>query len=385
MQDDVLTALEKNLSLFFSGDDYLNHLLDSLNQAKKFVIVEAYIFAYDGFGENFVEVLNGLANRGVSVWILVDGVGSYFYISRLTEKFQNPLIAFRIYNPVGIGRRPWTWIDVPQWMTLTRTINKRDHRKLIIIDGEKSYLGSANLTAVHFQKYFKEHAWRDTCLCLDGQDPRDLIRSFLKIWDKSYPSTREKSSLHSLYDRGKLNNKGTFRFNFSLRQRVRNSNELHRRIRRAKKRVLITTPYFLPRFRLVRHLRQASLRGVEVILLLPEMNDVPLVKWASRCFYGPLLQRGVRIFEFQPRVLHAKSLVVDNWVKLGSSNLNQRSLLHDLELELAADLPSVAQKLADQFIIDLKSSREFTKQDWKNMGIFEKLRNRLALLVKYWM
>src|SRR5262249_42941598 len=119
-------------------------------------------------------------------------------------------------------------------------------------------------------------------------------------------------------------------------------------------------------------------------ILLPKKSDIFLMTWATAAFYQKLLKAGVRIFEYLPSMLHAKSLILDNWFLVGSSNLNHRSLLHDLEIDIVVQSVAAQQQLEQQFYVDLNNCREVDWHSWQQRGRWKRFFGRLALYLKYW-
>jgi len=147
---------------------------------------------------------------------------------------------------------------------------------------------------------------------------------------------------------------------------------------------LITNAYFIPRRSVLRALKKAAQRGVEVALVLPALTDVPIVQWASRSLYYRLLKAKVRIFEYQPSVLHAKTVIIDNWATVGSHNLNHRSMIHDYEVEAVLTDNQSLNELVNQWQIDVKSSQEITLESLGKFPWWTRWISRLAYWFRYW-
>jgi cardiolipin synthase len=117
----------------------------------------------------------------------------------------------------------------------------------------------------------------------------------------------------------------------------------------------------------------------------PEKPDVGIMRWAAGAFYGTLLKSLARVFEYKPSVLHAKIMIIDDWVTVGSSNMNQRSLIHDLEVDAVMTLPESKKEIYSQFLLDLDSSQEITYKSWATWPWWQKMFSQIALILKYWM
>ncbi|GAH09354.1 unnamed protein product, partial [marine sediment metagenome] len=154
---------------------------------------------------------------------------------------------------------------------------------------------------------------------------------------------------------------------------------------RCKQRIWITNAYFVPDNVLLKRLRDAANNGIDVRILLPKKSDVMVMPWASSTFYYRLLKSGVKIFEYLPSMLHAKSLIIDNWALIGSSNLNHRSLLHDLEADIMLKSTESIKQLESDFLNDLTQSREVELDSWHIIRpLRQRLVGRMVLYMKYW-
>ncbi|EKD92201.1 MAG: hypothetical protein ACD_29C00121G0001, partial [uncultured bacterium] len=159
---------------------------------------------------------------------------------------------------------------------------------------------------------------------------------------------------------------------------------LLRRMRLCQQRIWITNAYFVPDNFLLKSLKEAAKNGVDVRILLPQKTNVAIVEWASSTFYYELLKAGIKIYEYLPSMLHAKSLILDDWMLIGSSNLNHRSLLHDLEADVTLFTEPAKKKVARLFLKDITQSRQLKLSNWKTARpIFQRWLGRLVLYIKY--
>ena len=152
---------------------------------------------------------------------------------------------------------------------------------------------------------------------------------------------------------------------------------------KAKERIWLTHAYFLPDNFLLKTLKMAAARGVDVKILLPKKSDVFIMPWASETFYRSLIESGVEIYEYLPSVLHAKILIIDDWVSIGSSNLNHRSLLHDLEVDVSLQTQQAKAQVCEQFCEDIKKSDQVSLCDWSQRPWYRRFLGQLVLYVKY--
>ena len=156
-------------------------------------------------------------------------------------------------------------------------------------------------------------------------------------------------------------------------------------IGQASHRVWITNAYFIPSAKFLRGLQHAARRGIDVRVMVPGHSDILFMPWAIAQFYGHLLKSDIRVFEYQAGVLHAKTLVVDHWVSVGSSNLNQRSLLHDLEVDVVLHEQKAVQEVEQQFLHDQLNAREIKLDDIRKFSPIKNILGRSVLLLRYWL
>jgi cardiolipin synthase len=249
-------------------------------------------------------------------------------------------------------------------------LNRRNHRKSCVIDGKTGFLGGMNITA-------RQLVWRDTSVKLEGEGLSRLSAAFEHAWNQ------RRSPL--LGARPGAVSSGAVRLNVTRKQRKAAFKDLVRRVLHAKRRIWITNPYFIPDLSLIRALRFAAWAGIDVRLLFPSRSDVWGIQWAIRSFYFILLSAKVRIFEYTPSVLHAKIAMIDDWVLVGSSNLNHRSLLHDLEVDAVLSSRESLLSLEEQFRSDLSTSLEVDARSWSRRGWVQKVMEKLALVFKRWL
>jgi cardiolipin synthase len=362
--------------VFHEGDRYFASLRKAIDEAKKTVDLETYIFDRDEVGERLLDHLARAARRGVRVRLLLDGFGCSQWSHAEAEALRERGIQTRFYHPL-----PWqTDRERLAWLRIRLArLNRRNHRKTCVVDSHVAYLGGMNVSARHSIEHAGSEAWRDTSVRIAGGHARGLSLAFEAAWSK--PGTfRLRWRFHRRL--GTLS--GSIRLNVTRAQRRAGQAELVHRILSAKRRVWITNPYFVPDFSLIRALRFAAWSGVQVRVLVPRKNDVFGMRWAARAFYGALLRAGVRIHEYVPSVLHAKIVLADAWARVGSSNLNSRSLLHDLEADVVLSEPASLRSLERRFEADLDASMKVDPVAWRGRSPFSRLLERLALVFRRW-
>jgi len=378
-----------SIQLYFNGDEYFRDVLTALANAKSEVFIESYIFNMDPIGLRILGRLKELSEQGVQVHLTVDGVGSFNWLPGLRDYCNTHHIGFRVYHPMPIRMqylKKISWKYLRRILFFLRRANKRNHRKIILIDGKVAFLGSLNIAQVHTKEFMGDQAWRDTGIRLEGPPLEFLRKSCQKVWSRSRFLGRTFFRLRSRHNQQlKQRPSQELRLNFTIRWRVSLLRDLNHRIRRAEKRVLITNAYFLPRKSILRSLRKAAEKGIYVGICVPAHGDVASVKWASRFLYFRLITAGIHIFEYEPRMMHAKTLIIDEWATVGSHNLNHRSLLHDLEVEaVLTDEISIGQ-LLQQWDQDIKLSHPITLGDLGKMSWYHRIFARFAYWFRFWL
>lgn len=375
---------ELSATIFFGGKAHFETMLNDIAAAKTSIDLETFIFQKDVLGIRVTEHLAAAAKRGVAVRVLVDGVGSPLWSTHFAKQLESVGAETQIYHPFPWQLWDWSrskvkWPFLLKWIYLLLKVNTRNHRKVCMIDHRIAYIGSFNISRCHLDAEDGGDHWRDTSIRLMNADFSELEKAFNCAWDHQPLTERLRAALRHVRQEPMI------RLNHIwLRRRILYKNLL-RRISRCKKRIWITNSYFVPDTILLKRLKEAASSGVDVRILLPTKSDVFMMPWASSTFYYSLLKSGVRIFEYLPSVLHAKSLLLDDWGLIGSSNLNHRSLLHDLEVDVNVSHPALIETLEKQFLLDLENSQEIPLSTWKSFRPYHhRLMGQLVLYLKYW-
>jgi cardiolipin synthase len=285
------------------------------------------------------------------VRLLLDTVGSYaFYISRLPEELQRSGIEVHFFNPIS------------PWRIANFTSNFfRTHKKLLVIDREIVHTGGVNIRD-------DLKLWRDCHVCLIGELAEEASFIFARMWRTVEQGKFLPFKKPSVYVKN-----FSFRTNSPhLRQRFI-YNELIEVIRNAKKYIYLTTPYFVPDIRLLRVLRLAAKRGVDVRLLLPLSSNHPVVDLAGQSFFTLLLKAGIKIYRYSDPMLHAKTAVIDReWATVGSFNLDSLSLLFNYELNVVSNSEDFAFELQEFFMKDLQHAHQVLAGEWYKRSFLHK-------------
>lgn len=377
----------KSEHVLIDGDQYFDSLFDEWSRADRTIDFETYIFDDDGIGRDVVRELGKAAARGVRVRLLVDGIGaSGWWQTRGVELAANENIEVRVYHPL-LTTQLWRrlMIDIgfirperkPKRSLVLRRLNRRNHRKVSIIDGQIGFVGSVNVTNCHLRRFYGPKFWRDNCVRVEGPGTLELNNAFEHAWSRSQEvAAPRKLKIRFTFRRRVIPTSKPVSLNYTRRLRKQSRLRFVQSLERTKDRIWISNAYLAPPSNIIRQLRRAAARGVDVRVLVPVQSDVWFMPFIARAYYRALLKSGVRIFEYEPRFLHAKSMILDNEVIIGSSNLNRRSFLHDLEVDVRLDSPESVRKMSDQYLVDISESVE----------IFDRgtvVGSRLGLLLNY--
>jgi len=351
------------IHLFTEGDLLFDSMLAAIANAKHDVQMETYIFADDEVGRRFTGALSERANAGVQVRLLVDALGSMFQFYRsLGPELEQAGVQVRHFHR-------WYWREPLNY-------NRRDHRKLLVVDGEEAFLGGFNIHRQSSKRYFGAARWRDTHASFQGRLAQQAAALFDAFWrgEKHWlPSEDERVNSHLVPNQSR-----------ACRQRL--ACIYDDALDNAVEQVCLTTPYFVPDHRTQKALLSAVKRGVEVRLLVPHNSDVRLARWAANAVYSHLLDAGVKIFEYLPRMLHAKVAIVDGkWATLGTANLDYRSLFQNYELNLVSSDPDLCRRLQMQFEADLIEASAVCATRWRQRRWVPRLAELLGWSVRRWL
>ncbi len=351
--------IENNhVRLLRSGQEIFQAIFDSVTNAQHIIGIEFYIFKNDDTGKKLAELLKEKVKQGVQVYILYDHFGSLWTPIKFWRELKKAGIKLRVSHPI-------------KWSAPYQHIH-RDHKKLLVIDGEKAFTGGFNI-GDEYHVYFKKQkeAWRDTGIYLEGPIAATLLEMFKKSWRawKGKPITWEKKP-----EPAKQGVSVIPIFTNSAKGRKKLRKLFFYSISTAKETILLTNAYFAPSKRMLTLFEDAVKRGVKVKLLLPGKSDVVPVFYASRASYKKLLSAGVEIYDYQGRILHAKSAVFDScWSIIGSANLDFQSLRRNDESNVGVFDDDFAMQMTETFMEDLNHSVQIDEKTWLKRPLYEKV------------
>jgi len=337
--------------LLVDGGEIFPTMLANIRTAQSQIFLEMYLVESGALLDQFVSALADAVQRGVNVYVLFDGYGARGLSARDRQRIIRAGIHLAIYNPLRFGK-------------IRRNL-LRDHRKLLVVDVARAFVGGMGLADIFDIKINPQTFWHDVAVCIEGPVVADWSVVFCRNWrywakqDLSPPGMPDvdvagvPAGQAGRVVGGRL---GALSIHHFFLKRVRN----------AERRVWMMTAYFAPSHSLLRALRKAARRGVDVRLLLPGQKiDHPAVRYAGQRYYYSLLRAGVRIFEYQPRFLHAKVLLCDDWVSLGSSNVDRWNLRWNLEANQEIENSDFAARSRELFEADFADSEEHLLNTWQ--------------------
>ena len=325
------------------GKNFFPAMLEAIAGARVAVALEIYWMETGRLTERFIQAFTAAAGRGVQVYLLIDDFGSADLDPIDRRRLATAGVVLARYNPLGVRRG--------------RANLMRDHRKLLLIDGTTAFVGGTGLSDV----FDGDAGWRETMLRIEGECVGDWWNLFADTFNRWSVAPCQPPVVSPVGA-----TPGQMLPGRHKRRRPLMAQTLAA-IARARERVWLVTPYFLPPARLRRALARARRREVDVRVLVPapRMCDLPAVHAAGRRYYDPLLRRRLRLYEFQPRVLHQKVLLADDRVLVGSSNFDRWGLRWHLEADQAVSSASLAEAIASMLERDFRASRELTLADWR--------------------
>ncbi|HVS03312.1 MAG TPA: phospholipase D-like domain-containing protein, partial [Thermoanaerobaculia bacterium] len=360
-----------DLWLYCDGEETMQAMIDEVGRAEREVLVEAYIFTDDETGRRFFAALRDARRRGVEVKVLADAFGSFRTREAFWREMRDEGIEVRLFHRLF----PRLW-----WHPF------RDHRKVLAVDRRVAFTGGMNIANeyAHFTRSGRKlplNAMRDTHIRIEGPAAWEMVAVFAEGWERAEgtplplvdppagpPADGEREGARVLVLESRPG-----------RGHRETAAALSAIVAAARETVWITNGYFAPGRQAVAILGHAARRGLDVRLLLPGRTDVPLVRHAGHGWYSRLLRKGVRIWEYQAAVLHAKTVVADRYVSVvGSTNLDFRSFRFNSECNAVVLDDRLGQTLASTFEGDVAQSEEMLLLPWRRRGVLHKAGDRLA-------
>ena len=355
------------VSILRNGDEAKPRMLAAIREARTSITLASYIFEALGIGADFVRELTAAVKRGVQVRVMVDDAGTKYSWPPVVDALVAAGVPARRFMP-------------NHFLLRMITMNLRNHRKLLVVDGARAFTGGMNIREGNMLSRKPEHPVQDLHFEITGPCVTQIQRVFAEDWEFCcgekldgapwFPHLAENGSVSAI---GIVDGPDE---DLEVMPAA-----FFAAINAAREEILIATPYFLPNPVLIAALRLAAIRGVKVRIVTPRVNNIPFVAWAAQTLYPSLLQAGVRIFESPPPFDHSKIFVIDGvWSFVGSTNWDPRSLRLNFEFNLALYDTALAGSLREIFREKRGESQEVTREALEAAPLGQRLRNGFARL-----
>jgi len=353
--------------LLIDASQFFSVMIEAIDDAKSYVLMEMYIMESGEVADQFIGAFLRAAKRGLIVQLLLDDFGSRGLLKRDRKRLMNGGVQLAFYNPLRFE------------IFVNKIKNNlfRTHRKFMVVDGHVAYVGGTGISDV----FVGETAWRDCMLEIRGPNAADwqiLFSRNIKNWSEFIDVPSTKSIAYDAGASGRL-------VHTSGGVQLQLKKILLNRIRHSTQRIWLASAYFIPSGKIRRALRRAAFQRKDVRLLLPgPITDHPGVRQASRRYYASLLRHGVRIFEYQEHFMHSKVALVDNWITIGSSNMDRWNFRWNLEANQEVEDPALANDVEEMLLNDFENSEEIHYSTWSRRSWRQRLRQWLWGKIDRW-
>jgi phosphatidylserine/phosphatidylglycerophosphate/cardiolipin synthase-like enzyme len=344
-----------SFKLLQNGSAFYPKMLKAINKAEKLILLETYFVESGIITTQFITALIKATQRGVKIFVLFDDMGS----RGLNDSDKSILIKngvnLCLYHPI-------------KFSNLLNNFH-RDHRKLLLVDNQIAFVGGAGLS----DQFIGDDYWRDNMVEIRGSVILDWHTLYLQNWQRrsktEIPLIKNNHTFPNFY---KALGKVSYTRGYFFNQIKKN---LHNQISSSKSHVWLASAYFVPSLKLRRILSQAAKRGVEIKIMVPGVKtDNNMSRYIGQGYYSRLLQNNIRIFEYQNHFIHSKLVVVDDWVTIGSSNLDRWAAKWNLEANQEIIDENFTLSVMNMFNRDVKNCHEITIEHWKNIATTQKIK-----------
>ncbi|MEC3814435.1 cardiolipin synthase [Bacillus altitudinis] len=353
-----------------NGEETFSHIFEEIKKATHHIHLEYYILRHDDLGQELKDILIEKAKSGVIVRFLYDDVGSL----KLSRQYIADL------EKAGVQIVPFLPVRVP---LLNNKINFRNHRKIVVIDGEVGFVGGLNIGDEYMGRSRQYGFWRDTHLMIKGEAVRDLQQIFMQDW---YYMTNERcSGVDYFKDFSHMESRAEgvqMIAGGPDKQWEVIKNLFFSMIISAKKSIWIASPYFVPDDDILSALKIAALSGVDVRIIAPKNPDKRIVFHASRSYFPELLEAGAKVYEYDQGFMHSKFIIVDSELaSIGTANMDMRSFHLNFEVNAFLYKTKSTEKLVNDFLGDLEQSHEIVPEEFAKRPLRVRLFESTARLL----
>jgi cardiolipin synthase len=351
-----------SVQLILSGNDFFETLGKLIDSAQHTIQIQTYIFEDDLTGKEVISKLTAAVKRGVQVYVLADAYGSKSLSRKFLKEVEQNGIHFRLFSPF--------------FSTESIYMGRRLHHKIVVIDKKEALVGGINI-ADKYHGNTETPAWLDYAVLLNGDECRILDTICTQLYAKKRYRKRwlRKSEPDSFT--------GTIPVRFTINDWVTGRNEIHnsylQAVYSAKKSVIFIASYFLPGYKFRNALKDARKRGIEVSVILAGKSDMPFLWYAEKYLYLFFIRNGIKIYEWQDSIMHAKALIADDdWTTVGSYNLNPVSHYWSIELNVEIKDRQFTQALLEQTSELIRNHcREVTMENESRFGFLSRIKSSI--------
>lgn len=353
-----------------NGPETFSEIKTELRKAEKFIHLEYYIFRSDRLGKEIIDILIDKAKQGIEVLFIFDAAGSMNLAGKDIKEMQDAGIKVFPFSPLKYG-------------FFNQKFNFRNHRKIVIIDGEVGFVGGLNVGVEYLGEDDSIGFWRDTHMMLTGEAVYTLHNVFLLDWE--YVSGERVLEKHLAVKKPEEADEldGAIQVVASgpdTQQGIM-SDFYYTMMSCATKSIWIATPYFVPDEAIRTALRVAAAKGIEVKIMVPEINDSYLTQYASRSYFGELLRNGAEIYSYKKGFLHQKVIIVDgNLATIGTANMDMRSFHLNFEVNVFLFGTSSIRDLVAHYEEDMEESEKISPVQYYKRGLWERTKESFARL-----
>lgn len=365
----AILTFDNEVEILVNGEKKFKRLREDLGKAKNHIHMEYFVLFDDALGTELIDILSQKAKEGVEVRLIYDDVGSDISLNARKKMTAAGVLHFP-FMPVRFSNS-------------TSKLNYRDHRKIVVIDGTVGYVGGINLDQKYDNSYENERYWRDTHLRMQGGAVGSLQSSFLLTWN--FVSGDEMEIGQNLFPDNKSESQDPVAIQMAASgpdtDWANIMEVLFCAITAARKRVYITSPYYMPNNAIFTALTTAARSGVDVRVIMPYESDSWAAQYASDSYIQESLESGIRIFRYCKGFVHAKTMLVDDRLStIGTANLDYRSFALNFEITALIYNTAINDQMAGIFENDLEDCEEVILDRWKERGLRRKLKESFSRL-----
>ncbi|AVR31831.1 MULTISPECIES: cardiolipin synthase [Bacillus] len=347
--------------LYTNGEELYRKLFEDINDAEKYIYIHFYIVGKDEISQEFLQLLEKKASSGVEVKLSVDRIGGYKLKKKVISRLKENGVKF-------------TFSKKPKLKNVFYSLHQRNHRRIVTIDGKVSYVGGFNIGKEYLGQNPKFGPWRDYHVRIHGEGAADMERKFAEDWKED---TGEKMPIHE-----SIPTLGNVKYQYLFSNGKGLWEKYGALLKKSKKSLIIATPYFVPSKEMVKELKAALNRGVNVKILVPFKSDAVLLKQAAYPYLKDMLHAGAEIYQYQNGFFHGKVTIIDGEiVDIGTANFDNRSFYLNTESNCIIYDKGVTADVWNRLKEDFHKSKRFSEEDFEKISKWDWFLARIANVI----